>query len=52
MYRIIAIDRAVTKEEYDVIEQVDTQPYLDKHYGGASFEEVASYGKTDSKKVG
>lgn len=52
MYRVIEIEQAYTKKEYDAVEQTDTQPYLDEHYGGASIEEVAGYGKADGKKTG
>lgn len=52
MYRIIEIAKAVTKDEWDKIEQADTQPYSDKHYGGMDFSEVADYGKIDGKKAG
>lgn len=52
MYRVIAIDPAMTAKKYVKIKQVDTQPYRDKHYGGATIAEVAEYGKIDSGKAG
>jgi hypothetical protein len=52
MYRIIEIAKAVTKDEWDKIEEANVQSYLDKHYDGMSFSEVADYGKTNGKKAG
>jgi len=51
MYRIIKIGKRTSKKAWEAIEEVDRQPYLDKHYAG-SFDEVVNNVKTDGKKTG
>lgn len=49
-YRIIEIEPAYNKKKYDAVEEVDRQPYLDKHYSDG-FDDLVKNVKANRKKI-